>query len=89
MESKQFTFPRVQCYTKPKAQLTASYCPTCGHLLAASPYATLLDFIERIHICSESRAIAVVDSPRLKARKSGRRFLITSKGTPVRNLKRP
>ena len=58
MASTQFSFRRIEHNTKPRGQVTETYCPACGHLVAASPYMKLLEFVEKIHVCPESRAFA-------------------------------
>ena len=54
----QMSFQRIVHNPHPKLRITETYCPACGHLVAASPYLELLDFVERIHICPESMAFA-------------------------------
>jgi hypothetical protein len=46
-------FQRVTLQPRPKAELVASCCPTCGRLVAASPNVSLLQFVETIHVCPQ------------------------------------
>ena len=63
MASNQLSFRRISHSVKPRPKLTETYCPFCGNLIAASPHLTLLDFVERLHACPESRAFANTQPP--------------------------
>ena len=63
MARNQLSFRRISQSVEPRLQLTESYCPYCGNLIAASPHVMLLDFVETLHACPESRAFAYTQAP--------------------------
>ena len=57
------TYQRVTHKLASKAKLFASYCPTCGQLIAASPREELVQFMEMIHDCPQSIAFRRSTTP--------------------------
>jgi hypothetical protein len=58
MATNQFSFVRIEHIMGPRALLIETYCPACGSMIAASPEAMVLDFVEKLHVCPESMAFA-------------------------------
>jgi hypothetical protein len=51
-------FRRITRKLSRESHLTETYCPACGYLIAATPRVELLELVEKMHICPQSRAFA-------------------------------
>lgn len=58
LPSNRKPFQRIARELNPKAHITETHCPACGHLIAITPRPELLDLVENLHICPESLAFA-------------------------------